>query len=187
MEVNELLQSINELLAQGLKVSEAEKQLGFSDGQARKQLSKAGYKFDRKTNQYVSKDGIVTGSNGVTMQEELKGEPQRQEQGAELKQVVTGSNGILQQTEQTHRQELEPQQKPLFTAEQVDILHRIINEYQTRQHVQAVSTGDKGKTINRNVRVYEKQYEAFATWCKANNLTQADALYRAIEWLMNDN
>ena len=163
----ELLQSINELLAQGLKVSEAEKQLGFSDGQARKQLSKAGYKFDRKVNQYVPKDGTVTGSNGVTIQEELKEEPQRQEQ--------------------THRQELEPQQKPLFTAEQVDILHRIINEYQTRQHVQAVSTGDKGKTINRNVRVYEKQYEAFATWCKANNLTQADALYRAIEWLMNDN
>lgn len=183
----ELLQSINQLLAQGLKVSEAEKQLGFSDGQARKKLSKAGYKFDRKVNQYIPKDGTVIGSNGVTIQEEIKEEPQRQEQGAELKQAVTRSNGVLQQAEQKHRQELEPQQKPLFTVEQVDILHRIIKEYQTRQQVQDVSTENKGKTINRNIRVYEKQYEAFATWCKANNLTQADALYRAIEWLMNDN
>lgn len=177
MELNELLQSMNDLLQQGLKVSEAEKQLGFSDGQARKQLSKAGFKFDRKANRYIPKDGIVTGSDGVTTQQDYK---------VEHKPIVTRSNGVLQQTEK--KQELEPQlqQKPLFTTEQVDILHRIINEYQTKQQVQSVGTEDKGKTINRNVRVYEKQYEDFATWCKANNLTQADALYRAIDWIMGN-
>lgn len=164
MELNELLQSMNDLIQQGLKVSEAEKQLGFSDGQARKQLSKAGFKFDRKANRYIPKDEIVTGSNGVTTQQDYK---------VEHKPLVTRSNGVLQQ-------------KPLFTTEQVDILHKIINEYQTRQQVQSVAGHDKGKTINRNIRVYEKQFEAFATWCKTNNVTQADALYTAIDWLMNN-
>lgn len=89
---------------------------------------------------------------------------------------------MLQQAEQ--KQEL--QQKPLFTMEQVDILQQIIKEYQTRQQIQSVAEQDKGKTINRNIRVYEKQYEAFATWCKMNNVTQADALYKAIDCIMNN-
>ena len=78
-----------------------------------------------------------------------------------------------------------PQQKPLFTVEQVDILQQIIKEYQTRQQIQSVADQNKGKTINRNVRVYEKQFEAFANWCKVNNVTQADALYKAIDLIMN--
>lgn len=166
------MKAMNGLLETGFKVSEAEKQLGFSDGQARKQLSKAGYKFDRKLNRYIPKDETITGSNTVTTQHDYK---------VEKKPLVTHSNSVLQQTEQKR----ELQQKPLFSTEQVDILHKLINEYQTRQQIQSVSEQDKGKTINRNVRVYEKQFEAFATWCKTNNVTQADALYKAVDWIMN--
>lgn len=169
----EELRAINNLLAKGMTVTEAEKQLGYSEGKLRKQLSKAGYKFDRKLNQYIPKDEVVTGGNGVTTQKDYK---------IEQKHLVTRSNGVLQQTEQ----EQELQQKQVFTTEQIDILYRLINEYQTRQQIQSVAEQDKGKTINRNVRVYEKQFEVFANWCKVNNVTQADALYRAIELLMNN-
>lgn len=170
--IDELLNAINGLLEKGLKVSEAEKQLGYGDGEARKLLSSAGFKCDRKLKKYVPKNNIVTGSNTIA---------QQREQEAHQNKVVTSSNGVMP------RQELKREviQKQVFTKEQVDILHKIINEYQVRQQIQEVSEIDKGKTINRNVRVYEKQFEAFAAWCKENNVTQADALYKAINMLMD--
>lgn len=176
MELNELLKSMNDLLQQGLKVSEAEKQLGFSDGKARKQLRDAGYKHNGKLKSYILENDKVTCSDGVTTQQDYK---------VEYKPIVTRSNGVLQQTEKKQELEPQPQQKPLFTVEQVDILQQIIKEYQTRQQIQSVADQNKGKTINRNVRVYEKQFEAFANWCKVNNVTQADALYKAIDLIMN--
>lgn len=160
----EELTSMNNLLAQGMTVIEAEKQLGYKEGALRRKLSKAGYKCDRKLNQYIPKDGIVTGNNENKIQEVKE-------------QIVTHSNGVIKRQEQSSNQ--------IFTMEQVDILHKIINEYMVRQKIQEVSEEDKGKTINRNVRVYEKQFERFASWCKENNVTQADALYKAITLLMD--
>lgn len=172
MDTQELLERMNSLLMQGFNVAEAEKELGYGDGVARKQLRDAGYKHNRKLKAYIVENDIVTDSNAVT---------QQQKQELQKKSAVTRSNGVLQQTEQKQ----EVTQKQVFTIEQVEILHQIINEYQTRQQIQAVSEKDKGKTINRNVRVYEKQFEAFASWCKQNNVTQADALYKAINMIMN--
>lgn len=154
-DIAELLKDMNDLLAQGLKVSEAEKQLGYGDGQARRVLSKAGFKCDRKLNRYIPKDNTP--------------------QVIDKKPVVTRSNAVTSNSE-----------KQVFTVDQVEILHKIIQEYQIRQHIQIATDENKGKTINRNVRVYEKQYEQFATWCKENNVTQADALYKAINLLMNN-
>lgn len=155
----EELQAINNLLAKGITVTEAEKQLGYSEGKLRKQLSKIGYKFDRKLNQYILKDGIQKPTN----------------------QLVTCSNGVTK---------VQDNQKnmPLiqgFTSEQVSILQQIINEYIVRQQIQESTDIDKGKTINRNIRVYEKQFEVFTNWCRTNNVTQANALYKAINMLMN--
>ena len=161
--MQELLDAMNSLLEQGLTVKQAEKQLGYGDGQARKLLSKAGFKCDRKLNKYIPKDSIVTGSNAVTTEDKA----------VEHTPVVTHSNAVT--TTGT----------PTFTGEQVEILHKLIQEYQLKQRIQADLDEDKGKTINRNVRVYEKQFDKFATWCKSNNVTQADALYNAINLLMN--
>lgn len=155
--MQDLLNAMNGLLEQGLKVSEAEKQLGYSDGQVRRLLSKSGYKCDRKLNRYVPKDDTVTHSNAVTTPAP----------------AVTHSNTVTI-----------PQGQSVFNVEQIDILHKLIEEYQLKQRIQADTDEDKGKTINRNVRVYEKQYEQFAIWCKQNNVTQADALYRAINLLI---
>lgn len=164
----EELTSMNNLLAQGMTVMEAEKQLGYKEGALRRKLSKAGYKCDRKLNKYIPKDGIVAGSNGMLQENKIQ----------EVKeQVVTHSNSVMTQQEKSQNQ--------IFTMEQVDILHKMINEYMVRQKIQEVSEEDKGKTINRNVRVYEKQFELFASWCKENNVTQADALYKAITLLMD--
>lgn len=148
---------MNELIETGDKVSAAEKKLGFGDGQARKKLSKAGYKFDRSVNKYVLKDNTITGSNAV-MHHQEQSPRQNQKEAVVYKQA--------------------------FTEEQVDILQQMISEYIVRQEIQANAEIDKGKTINRNVRVYEKQFEVFANWCKVNNVTQADALYKAISLLM---
>lgn len=167
----EELQAINELLAKGMTVIEAEKHLGYSEGTLRKKLSKAGYKCDRKLNQYIPKDGIVTSSNPILQEgkiQEVKGG------------LVTRSNGAtLKQEKKKDRRSTQS-----FTVEQMDILNQMINEYIVRQHIQSDVNIDKGKTINRNVRVYEKQFESFAKWCKVNNVTQADALYKAINLLM---
>lgn len=165
--MQDLLNAMNSLLEQGLKVSEAEKQLGYSDGQARKLLSKAGFKCDRKLNKYVPKNDIVTDSNAVTQPS-----------------TITDSDTVTQAPEVTRSNTITTE-KPIFTGEQIEILHKIIQEYQVKQRIQADLDEDKGKTINRNIRVYEKQFEKFATWCKENNVTQADALYKAIGLLMD--
>lgn len=76
-----------------------------------------------------------------------------------------------------------PSYKPSFTEQQVDVLHRMIKEFQAREQIQ--SAVSRGTVKNRNIRVYTEQFDVFADWCKQNNLTQADALYKAIESLMN--
>lgn len=167
----EELQAINELLAKGMTVTEAEKHLGYSEGSLRKKLSKAGYKCDRKLNQYIPKDSEVTDSNHALQENEIQ-ETKRT--------LVTHSNGVT--LKQEKKKDMLPTQS--FTVEQMDILHQMINEYIVRQQIQSDVDINKGKTINRNVRVYEKQFESFAKWCKVNNVTQADALYKAINLLM---
>ena len=169
MDTKEMLNAINKLLVDGYKVSDAEKELGFGDGYVRKRLSKEGYRFDRKLNQYIAKDKVVTGSNGML---------QKQEQPLQRKPEVTCSNGVMPRQDNKN--------EGTFSSGDIDILHKIISEYKIRQQIQSVAEEDKGKTINRNVRVYEKQFEVFADWCKTNNVTQADALYKAISLLMDN-
>lgn len=166
------LQEMNDLLTKGMTVAEAEKYLGYREGKLRKQLSKAGYKCDRKLNQYILKDEVVTDSNAMLQEKKIQ----------EVKeQLVTHSNGLTKI--QVNKKDMLSIQA--FTLEQVEILQQMINEYIVRQQIQLDSDIDKGKTINRNIRVYEKQFEVFASWCKTNNVTQADALYKAINMLMN--
>lgn len=59
-----------------------------------------------------------------------------------------------------------------------------MNEYKLRENIHTADINDV--LFNRNVRVYKNQYSIFADWCKYNGIIQADALYKVIDWIIND-
>lgn len=72
-----------------------------------------------------------------------------------------------------------------FTMEEVEILQRVAREYKLRDFVIGDTLEEeKGESANRNIRVYTKQYQEFAEFCKVNHLKQCDALYNAISAFM---
>lgn len=148
------LEKINQLLAEGLSISKVEKDLGFGKDTLRKKLNRSGYHFDKESRQY-----ILDGEPAPAVPATVKKNPQP------VAQVSTHSY------------------KTPFTEQQVDVLHRMIKEFQAREQIQA--TVSRGTVKNRNIRVYTEQFDVFADWCKQNNITQADALFKAIEALMN--
>lgn len=148
MELDDLVKKVNELLLTHKTVGEVEKALGYGKDSIRKKVGKA-YTFNRKINQYVPKDNVVT-------------------------DVVTVS----------YAPPSAPTPVNMFNADQLEILHKIIREYQAREHIQ--ESKPQGTIVNRNIRVYKEQYDQFASFCKANNITQADALYKAIGTLLNN-
>lgn len=167
-----LLKQMNDLLVTGLKVYEVEKQLGYAEGTARRKLVDAGYKYSRKYKKYITKDN----------------EPKPQQQAisnAIISQVETVVTPPLPITPVINNQMQEHGQARQFTMDQIETLHQMIAQHQLKEKIQANATKDKGKTINRNVRVYESQFNNFADWCKANSVIQSDAIYLAIEMLMN--
>ena len=174
MEIKNLLKEMNDLLETGKKVFEVEKELGYSEGTARRKLVDAGYKYSRKDKKYILKE--------VEQVKEKEKDNQMKLKDGET--VVTGSGGVIP-SQKKENEVMTTKEMQTFTLDQVDVLHKIIREYQIRERVQRVPEEEKGKTINRNVRVYAKQFDIFADWCKENNLTQADGLYEAINMLMN--
>jgi len=173
MEIKILLEEMNDLLVTGLKVFDAEKKLGYAEGTARRKLVDAGYKYSRKDKKYILKELEQAKEKKVDNQIKIKNH----------ETVVTGSGGVIP-SQKKENEVINTKEMQTFTLDQVDVLHKIIREYQIRERVQQVPEEEKGKTINRNVRVYAKQFDIFADWCKENNLTQADGLYEAINMLM---
>lgn len=176
----ELIVLVNELKGKGLSLTQIEKDYGVRLKYISDKIRANKYELDKSINKYVPKDTIscseVTPSNGVTQSKDI-----------ELKhQIVTQGNGITQPIKTEPKHEVVTPSNGVFDVEEIDILHKIIQEYKVRQLIQSDSEEDKGKTINRNIRVYEKQFDIFATWCKENNCTQADALYTAIKLLMKE-
>lgn len=157
------LEKINQLLAGGLSISKVEKELGFGKDTLRKKLNRHGYHFDKDLRQYVADTettpSVEKPAKPVAVPAPIKKNPEP------VAQVST------------------PSYTAPFTEQQVDVLHRMIREFQAREQIQA--TTSRGTVKNRNVRVYTEQFDVFADWCKQNNITQADALFKAIEALMN--
>lgn len=164
-----LLKQMNDLLVTGLKVYEVEKHLGYAEGTARRKLVDAGYKYSRKYKKYIPKGN----------------EPKSHQQQVITSQVETVVTPPLPITTVTDNHLKEYEQARQFTMDQIETLHQMIAQHQLKEKIQANATKDKGKTINRNVRVYESQFNNFADWCKANSVIQSDAIYLAIEMLMN--
>lgn len=173
MEIKNLLKEMNDLLVTGLKVFDAEKKLGYAEGTARRKLVDAGYKYSRRDKKYILKEVEQTKEKKINNQMKLK----------DGETVVTGSGGVIP-SQKKENEVMTRKEMQTFTLDQVDVLRKIIREYQIRERVQQIPEEEKGKTINRNVRVYAKQFDIFADWCKENNLTQADGLYEAINMLM---
>lgn len=154
----ENIQKINALLLEEKSIAKVEKLLGYGKDTLRKKLNRQGYKF-----------------NKLTMQYELVEPPeqdQKQVPKKDIVQVVTPSYKPKVYTHQTN-----------FTGEQVEILHRMIKEYELKERISIVAE-DKGELGNRNVRVYVEHFNKFSDLCKKMNVTQADMLYEAINLLV---
>lgn len=158
---------INELLATGLSMSKVEQQLGVGKDTLRKKLNRLGYHFDKEVRQYVKDNEIDKQINNAP----IATSPKEMSTDKPITDIVMHSypNGT----------------NSPFAIDEIEILRKMIKEYQARDTIQASENEDRGTLANRNIRVYKEQYDTFATFCKANNITQADALYKAIELLMN--
>lgn len=152
------LQEINQLLAEGNSIAGVEKILGYGKDTLRKKLNRMGYKYNKLTRQYE----IV--------------EPQEQDQKEvpkkDMVQIVTPSY-----KPKVHSHKLQ------FSQEQIQLLHRMMKEYELKERVSVVAE-DKGELGNRNVRVYVEHFNKFSDLCKKLNVTQADMLYEAINMLV---
>ena len=153
----ELVQQVNKLLKEGYNVEDASIHLGKGKEWARRTLSKQGYKYNRKTNQYELKNDSETTKEIAKVVERTQ-----------ITKVVTDSY---------------PHQKQQFKAQDIDILYKIIAEYKIREQIRNTHIEDD-RLENRNIRVYVEHYKQFANWCKENNITQADALRMAIDKLI---
>lgn len=159
------LEKINMLLSEGLSITKVEQQLGYGKDTLRKKLNRHGYKFNKKSKQY-----------------EYLGESDKNKQPT-VTSVVTTRIDPIQKEPVT---EVVIPSYPLpFEENEIETLRRMIKEYKAREVIQCADNEDRGSLKNRNIRIYSEQYDQFADWCKNNNLTQADALYKAIELLMN--
>ena len=158
---------INELLSTGLSMGKVEQELGAKKDTLRRKLNRLGYHFNKETRQYVKDDIEDEWINKSPMNIS----PKKATTDKPVTDVVIPSypNGT----------------NSPFAIDEIEILRKMIKEYQARDTIQASENEDRGTLANRNIRVYKEQYDTFATFCKANNITQADALYKAIELLMN--
>lgn len=155
----ESIEEINHLLLEVNSISQVEKLLGYGKDTLRKKLNRKGYKFNKLTRQYELIDSAE--------QEEKKISPKK-----DIAQVVTPNYTPKVYTTKTE-----------FTNTQIEILHRMIKEYELKEHIK-VSEASKGNLGNRNVRVYVEHFNQFSNWCKSQGITQADGLYEAINMLM---
>lgn len=155
----ESIEKINQMLLEVNSISQVEKLLGYGKDTLRKKLNRKGYKFNKLTRQYELVDSAK--------QEEEKISPKK-----DVAQVVTPSY-----MPKVHVPKNE------FTNTQIEILHRMIKEYELKEHIR-VSEASKGDLGNRNVRVYVEHFNQFSNWCKSQGITQADGLYEAINMLM---
>lgn len=192
--IEELIVEVNKLAVTGMTLTEIELQLGLGKKSLSKKLSK-GYRFDRTLKQYVPKE--VMSSYEVTTNEKVaESEPTEEvitdlvihsyqedlkpisEVEPKKEEVTTVVTGIV--TKQ------ETQEYQGFKGDEVEIIYKLIEEYRIKQRLQDhdEEAEDKEELANRNIRVYTKHYNRFANWCKENNVTQADALYKAINMLM---
>lgn len=162
---------INELLATGLSMPKVEKELGAGKDTLRRKLNRLGYHFDKSTRQYVADKEVKEQVTDSIIKSPMNLSPKETTTDKPITDVVIPGYPSTSGSP--------------FATNEIDILRKMIKEYQARDTIQARENEDRGTLGNRNIRVYKEQYDTFATFCKANNITQADALYKAIELLMN--
>lgn len=160
----ESIQDINKLLIDGNSIAQVEKILGYGKDTLRKKLNRLGYKFNRETKQYE-----YVGAAEQVEKLEIKKVPKK-----EITKLVTDS----------YMPKVIEDQEPIFKQDEIEILHKLIREYQLKQDISSVEI-ENDRLDNRNVRVYVEHFKMFSNWCKSMNVTQADMLKKAIDMLMS--
>lgn len=150
------IKQINEMLASGKSMAQIERELGYGKDTLRKKLNRHGYKLNRQCRQYELL-AIDTQSNCNS-------------------EIVPKSNITSKVTSGYIDSR--------FDESDMTILYKIIEEYKLKESIRVVESNIDDKLDNRNIRVYVNHYKQFANWCKENNITQADALRKAIDLLM---
>lgn len=178
--VDELVVEVNKLIVTGMSLTAIEKQWQLRNKYISDKI-KGKYKLDKGLKQYVHKGEIevVTRSHTVTTIDTAVEEEKEEPKTVENEVVITGVTDVVTTQEvQLHQ---------VFEGDELEIIYKLIDEYRVKQKLQQqdIEADDKNELANRNIRVYTKQYNKFADWCKTNNVTQAEALYKAINLLMN--
>lgn len=155
----ELLNKVNSMLLEGNSIAQVEKILGYGKDTLRKKLNRHGYKFNKETRQYEILKIEVCEKNIVSPKNESTS-------------VVTDSYRVDNNVP-----------GKVFTNRQLEVIYKLINEYELKERIK-ITDIDKGELGNRNVRVYVDHFNEFSNWCKQRGVTQADALYEAINVLM---
>lgn len=170
LSADELVQEVNKLTVQGMTLTAMEKMWGLRAKYISDKI-KTKYRIDKTLKQYILREDttVVTRSDTVTIEDK----------SIEKEVVTTEVTEVVTQHE--------TQQQQVFKGDELEIIYKLIEEYRVKQKLQEydAEAEDKEELTNRNIRVYTKQYNRFADWCKKNNVTQAEALYKAINLLMN--
>ena len=69
-----------------------------------------------------------------------------------------------------------------LTNKQQELLLKMLKE---RETVENVKVPADEKTSLRSIAVYKSQFSVFSAFCKANQISQSEALYKAINLFMS--
>lgn len=146
-------------------ISKTEKALGYGKDTLRKKINREGYTFNKNTKQYE----LLESEEGVKSKEERV-------------KPVSPTNAITQVVTGSYMPKIK-QNESIFSNREIGILYKLIKEYELKEQIR-LTDEEKGKLDNRNIRVYVEHFNKFAGWCKVQGITQADALFEAINLLM---
>lgn len=159
-EIN-LAEEVNEQLKRGKSISEIEKEMQFGKDTLRKKLRKLNYKFDRKQKLYVKDTTDNTKNNVINNTHNIKNNTNNKN---ESKRDIT-----------------------IFNENEIKTLKEMIKIYENKKIEIENVDYENSKVVVRSFRSYEKILDAFASFCKKNELNQKDAIATALSDFMKKN
>ena len=172
--IDELISFVNNELQAGNSVSKFEKSLGFGKDTLRKRLNRAGYKLNKDLKQFELLDNtqithLNNDTNTIVIPEKKHKETHDNTKKDTNKTPNTKHNITHNNTTEDNNIN--------FTAEEIQILKVLINNYKKSQ-CQTLKLD--GKIVTRSFRSYQTVMNSFVQYCKENNLCQKTAFAEAL-------